>query len=191
MVKWMHLSAISLPLIILALLGSGACTSISASETPRQSSPGPTALQTQPPQPTYASTIIPTLTPSPIVINSTPWISATAPITTTSSELILSQDISKNPPPPSELLAVWNATGVQLSWDLPPAVRVPHIYSDEVQFYKIYRHTEGTQVTFLAQTAQLTYLDRSVAAGTKYYYTVSAIHAGGVESLRAVEVSAP
>jgi fibronectin type 3 domain-containing protein len=74
---------------------------------------------------------------------------------------------------------------------MPPAVRVPHHYQDGILYYKIYRHTEGPQVVFLAQTTQQTYLDRSVVWGTKYYYTVSAIHTGGIESLRAEEVSAP
>ncbi|MDR3574035.1 MAG: hypothetical protein P4L50_09245 [Anaerolineaceae bacterium] len=177
--------------ILLALLGISACASAGAPKTPEKTPTVSASPQIQMVQPTYASTIVPTLTPSLVVADVTPWITATAPLVTTPSELTLNQDLSIHPPPPSELVAVWKEAGVQLSWEMPAVVRVPHQYQSEILSYKIYRHTDGTQAVFLAQTAQQAYLDRNVVSGTKYYYTVSAMHAGGVESLRAGEVSAP
>jgi hypothetical protein len=187
----MHLRSIGVLGIMLALLGASACASRSAIKPTTTSLSGSGTPQSQTPQPTYASTIIATLTPGPASADTTPWISATAPIITASSQQTLDQSLDMNPPPPNELMAVWKSAGVELSWAMPATVGVPHSYQDEILYYKIYRHSEGTQGIFLAQTAQLTYLDRSAIVGTKYYYTVSALHAGGVESLQAKEVSAP
>lgn len=173
------------------LPGVTACTGVGTATTTARVLSGSASPQTQTPQPTYASTIIPTITPSLVEDGATPWVAATAPFINTPSERIINQNLSVNPPPPSEVMAVWDAQGVQLSWEMPPVVSVPHNYQNEILYYKIYRHTKETQIVFLAQTTQQTYLDRNVVVGITYYYTISAFHAGEVESLRAEEVSAP
>ncbi len=177
--------------IFLALLVTTACASAGTLKLVETTLPVSTLALVQTIQPTYASTIVPTLTPSLVVVDATPWITATAPLVTTPSELTLNQDLSNNPPPPSELMAVWKGPGVQLSWEMPAVVTVPHKYLDAITYYKIYRHTDRTQPVFLAQTEQQSYFDRNVTVGTTYYYSISAVHAGEVESIRAVEVSAP
>ena len=83
------------------------------------------------------------------------------------------------------------AEGVQLNWTPPPPVTVPHSYSDKVSYYKVYRRTDGSAFGFLAQTTQLLYLDRSAQAGTRFYYTVTAMLDDGNESLRPNEVAVP
>ena len=185
----MHLGSFCVLWIILAIVAASACTSQGVTETTAKGSARSANPQPQSHQSTYASTIIPSLIPGSA--DSTPWIDITAPVISNSSAQTLNQNLSMNPPPPNELMAVWKATGVQLSWETPATVPVPHTYQDEILYYKIYRHTQGSAVTFLAQTTQRTYLDRSVVAGETYYYSVSALHPGEIESLRAKEVSAP
>ena len=59
-------------------------------------------------------------------------------------ELSYQEDLGIHPPPPCNLKATKTANGIDLQWDLPPKVPVPHQYSDKVLFYKIYRRTETT-----------------------------------------------
>ena len=107
---------------------------------------------------------------------------------TSPPELTYEQDLSINPPPPTALKATIVAQGIQLSWESPPPVSVPHYYSDQVLYFKVYRRTEDTQFAYLAQTTEMVYIDQSALTGIKYYFTVTAMHENGIESSRAQEV---
>jgi hypothetical protein len=103
--------------------------------------------------------------------------------------LTYEEDLSINPPPPLALKATIVEKGIQLNWDLPPVVSVPHHYGDEVLYYKIFRRTETTQFVFLAKTTDLFYVDQSAEVDAKYTYTVTAMHENENESSRAQEVT--
>jgi hypothetical protein len=113
------------------------------------------------------------------------------PMTTSPGELTLNQSLATNPPPPGGLKANRTALGIQLNWEVPPAVTVPHHYSDTILYYKVYRHTVGGEPVFLERTILTTYLDSNAAAGTEYFYTVTAMHANQIESQRPDEVAVP
>jgi len=171
-----HSSSKSLVNLLILVLLLGACAA----------PPVNTPVQTQPPPPTLI----------PLPPSATPALAATtaeetAPVPTDNSGLSLEESLRINPPPPAELKAIRTAEGVQLNWNPPPLVTVPHSYSDTISYYKIYRRTDGSPFAYLAQTAQLLYLDRSAQAGTRYYYTVTAMLDDGNESLRPDEVAVP
>jgi fibronectin type 3 domain-containing protein len=105
------------------------------------------------------------------------------------SELTSEEDLSVHPPAPAALKAIVTEEGIEFSWEVPPPVNVPHGYSDKVLFYKVYRRTDATQFAFLAQSTETVYKDQDVIAGVKYYYTVTAMHENGIESIRPSEVS--
>ncbi|MBE3039819.1 MAG: hypothetical protein IMZ62_13535 [Chloroflexi bacterium] len=113
------------------------------------------------------------------------------PATSDNPGLSLEESLRINPPPPAGLKVIRTAEGVELSWNPPPTVTVPHSYSDTVSYYKVYRRTDGSQFAYLAQTTQLLYLDRSAQTGIKYYYTVTAMLDDSNESLRPNEVAVP
>jgi len=110
-------------------------------------------------------------------------------ISATPSELTYEEDLSIHPPAPAALKAIVTEEGIEFSWEVPPPVTVPHGYSDEVLFYKVYRRTDATPFAFLAQTTETVYKDQDAIAGVKYYYTVTAMHENEIESTRPSEVS--
>lgn len=82
------------------------------------------------------------------------------------------------PPPPT------TASSVALNWDAS---------TSQVTGYRVYRsETSGSSYNLLTGTAltALTYTDTSVAAGSTYYYVVTAIDSAGVESVYSNQVSA-
>jgi hypothetical protein len=106
----------------------------------------------------------------------------------TAPELTYAENLSNNPPPPCDLQALIVPNGIQLRWDLPPAVPVPHHYSDRVLYYIIYRRTESSGFVFLAKTSDFTFLDQSAVSGGGYFYTITAMHENEMESSRSPEV---
>jgi hypothetical protein len=92
------------------------------------------------------------------------------------------------PQPPTNLAVTNVASGqVTLGWS---ASRSPSVT------YNVYRSTTqggpyppGTQLTSLP-TGTLTYTDSAVASATAYYYVVTAVDAGNLESVTSNEVSA-
>ena len=87
------------------------------------------------------------------------------------------------------------AASVELVWNEPPAVTVPHTYSDRVVGYRIYRSEDDElELRPLATNTELGYVDRSVATGHTYQYAVASIRELNVEGTRsdpAVTVSVP
>jgi hypothetical protein len=92
------------------------------------------------------------------------------------------------PQPPTNLVVTNVASGqVALGWT---ASATPSV------IYNVYRSTTqggpyppGTQLTSLS-AGTLTYTDSTVASGTPYYYVVTAVDVGSLESVKSNEVSA-
>jgi hypothetical protein len=103
-------------------------------------------------------------------------------------ELTYEENLSINPPPPCDFQATIVDNGIQLRWDLPPAVPVPHHYSDRILFYKIYRRTESTGFVFLAKTSDFSFLDQGAGTAGEFIYTITAMHENEIESSRSPEV---
>jgi hypothetical protein len=102
----------------------------------------------------------------------------------TSSELTAEQDLAVNPPPPDEVVAETEDKQVVLTWLAPPAVTVPHRYSDRVVGYRIYRQgPEELEPSPVATVTQLRYTERPPAPGA-YRYLVSSIREGDLEGTR-------
>ena len=174
-------------LLALLIWMTGCTSSEQPGVTPVISTPAQAFTQT----PTFTQTL--TLTPT---------ISATIPVPVETStlaaaqttavnppELTFEMNLAINPPPPVGIKAVAVAGGIKLTWTNPPAVIVPHHYSDNILFYKIYRRTETIQFTVLAQTSENFYLDETVTKGIQYFYIVTAQHENGIESSRPDEIS--
>ena len=119
--------------------------------------------------------------------NSPETVSAPTPSTEPPGELTAEEDLANNPPPPTHVRVLRASNNaVVIAWDPPPAVTVPHHYSDHVVAYRVYRRT-GHDVDFrpLATTTQMTYTDQTVTANHTYEYIVSSIrehHAEGSRS---------
>jgi hypothetical protein len=99
------------------------------------------------------------------------------------------ENLRINPPAVRNLAVEASTGGVLLTWQAPPAVTVPHSYSDEILGYKIYRRSGEEKRALLAETQDLRYLDDNAEAGVEYFYTVTALHENNIESTRPDEVS--
>jgi hypothetical protein len=109
--------------------------------------------------------------------------------TINSPGLTYEENLAINPPPPDDLAAIVTSGGIKLTWNPPPPVLVTHYYSDNILYYKVYRRVEGASFVFLGQTEENSYLDKTAAEGTRYYYTVTAQHENGIESSRPNEIT--
>lgn len=128
-------------------------------------SPGP-SLSAGPSTPAGSPTTSPTPSPS-------------------GSELTAEQDLAVNPPAPRSVRISTTGPGrVELVWDVPPPVGVPHRYSDRVVGYRVYRQGPGqTAPTPVATTADLGFVDREVTTG-RWSYVVSSVREQGLEGTR-------
>ncbi len=78
------------------------------------------------------------------------------------------------PQAPGNLVATAiSATQVGLAWFAPVSGGLP------IQQYLIFRGTTPFNLTQVASTAATTYTDRSLAAGSTYYFAVEASDTGG------------
>jgi fibronectin type 3 domain-containing protein len=101
----------------------------------------------------------------------------------TGNGLTYEENLSINPPPPSNVrVSEVKAGAVHLVWDPPPPVEVPHSYSDRVVSYQIFRRQAG-ELEFrpLATTPDLEYTDTTVSSGQTYEYAVSSIREQNAE----------
>jgi hypothetical protein len=112
--------------------------------------------------------------------------SSTATSTTMPGELTPEEDLANNPPPPANVHVVdASVDSIELAWDRPPPVDVPHGYSDRVVAYRIYRRAGG-ELEFrpLADTPERRYVDSQVDPGQTYAYIISSIREMNVEGTR-------
>jgi N-acetylmuramoyl-L-alanine amidase len=84
------------------------------------------------------------------------------------------------PEPPVNLRVRHNGGGgVVAAWDAPPFSSHEGLYGDAATGYKVYRSTDGLGFDNGTAVTGTSYTDASVAAGTVYYYRVTATNAGG------------
>ena len=141
---------------------------------------GTTARDTQGPAVTAPSTSLATTT--------TPRSSTAS--TSVPEELTAEEQLRVNPPPPRQLSVVRTGQAVTVTWSPPPAVTVPHTYSDDVVEYRVYRSVDGGPEVLVGTTPTLTFTDAKPGDGTARY-AVSSVREHGVEGPRTDAVEAP
>ena len=85
--------------------------------------------------------------------------------------------------PPTNLTATANGTTIDLSWRNGGGV-VP------LRKYRVYRGLDSTNVTLIDSTASTYYSSTGLAAGTRYYFRVSAVDSTSFEGARGFAASA-
>jgi hypothetical protein len=82
-------------------------------------------------------------------------------------------------------VAAVSAAGVQLVWDEPPPVLIPHRYSDEVAYYLVFRKLAGAlDFVPLGRSSSRSYTDAAVQSGRTYEYVVSSVRVQDAEGSR-------
>ncbi|WP_457255413.1 hypothetical protein [Pedococcus sp. P5_B7] len=156
-----RLTAVSAIVLVVAV---GGCASTAPDDhQPGMSAPSTTATSTSP----SASRVAPTSVPP---------------------ELTAEEQLRVNPPPPQRVRAAREGATVRLSWSPPPAVTVPHTYSDTVVEYRIYRTVDGGAEVLVGTSATLAFTDAEPGAGTPRY-AVSSVREHGVEGPRSDAVA--
>jgi len=92
------------------------------------------------------------------------------------------------PPPPRTINGTCKVDHIELRWDVPETVRVPHGYSDVITGYKIYKGTSVDKMSYLATTADLNFKDFDISGSPQYAYEVTAVHQGSTESVPSQEI---
>jgi len=96
--------------------------------------------------------------------------------------------LKNNPPPPLNVQGSLKGNYIELRWDIPETVTVPHLYSDTITHYKIYRGNNTDDLSYLTSTTGLIFKDTSISGSPVYIYEVTAVHEGGVESAPSEEI---
>lgn len=112
----------------------------------------------------------------------TPAIPKPGPIVTGTTGLTYEEYLRTHPPPPLNVQGTLKGEYIELRWDVPKTVTVPHNYSDTITHYKIYRGTTTEDMSSLASISGLTFKDYNISGSTRYVYEITAVHDGGVES---------
>ncbi len=105
-----------------------------------------------------------------------------------SSGLTFEEERRIHPPPPRNLRGTFAGGRIELSWDAPERVTIPHNYNDSVRSYTIYRGTTPGNLARVASTPNLLFSDRSVYGDTRYVYEITAMHEGSLESVPSEEI---
>ena len=96
-------------------------------------------------------------------------------------------DLSAHPPSPPNVKAIVLGTTIQVTWEQPPAVQVPHSYSDTIVHYRVFRRLASTPDSIeIGTTDELSFVDSDPPIGLVFYH-VTAIHEGDAESGRSDE----
>ncbi|MDQ7064425.1 MAG: S8 family serine peptidase [candidate division KSB1 bacterium] len=93
--------------------------------------------------------------------------------------LRLQPDVQPLASPAGLRVAALGETRVRLQW-LPVSAAIG---------YRVYRGSQPDSLQFLAETAETALVDTTAVAGRRYYYAVSALTGGGVESRQSAVVS--
>lgn len=104
-------------------------------------------------------------------------------LSSTISVTTLSADVTPPSVPTNLSAKAASSSSINLSWS-------PSTDNVGVAGYKIYRGTLGSALSQIATTASTQYTDKNLAAGTLYYYAVSAYDVAGNTSARSGTVSA-
>jgi len=115
-------------------------------------------------------------------------------VATVPDELTAQEALRINPPPPQNVRVRVVERTVEVTWDNPPAVTVPHSYSDHVVSYRVFRRGPGeTDLMPIGVTSAHRHVDATARAGLVYEYAVNSIRENHVEGPRsdAVRVTMP
>jgi hypothetical protein len=105
-----------------------------------------------------------------------------SPSPSPTGELTADEDLAIHPPAPLNVRATVAGGDVELTWQPPPPVRIPHRYSDRVVSYRIYRRAPGeVELRPIGTSATLTYTDRKVQGTGEFGYAVTSIRERDVE----------
>jgi fibronectin type 3 domain-containing protein len=111
---------------------------------------------------------------------------STPPVSVGTQELTAEEALAINPPPPTDVhIDSVTRKSVELRWEPPRPVSVPHHYSDTVVAYRIYRRVDRA-IDFrpLALTEAEAYVDHAVRPGHTYAYVVSSVRESHLEGSR-------
>jgi fibronectin type 3 domain-containing protein len=89
---------------------------------------------------------------------------------------------SLSPPAPENLTVVFRIDHIELRWDAPVVASVPHTFSDIVSHYRIYKGTAENNLSYLTSTTGPAFNDFSVSANRRYFYQITAVQQGDLES---------
>ena len=103
-------------------------------------------------------------------------------------ELTYEEHLRTTPPQLENFRGSYKTDHVELQWDAPAPVTVPHDYGDTIILYKIYRGTTPEKVSSYASTKDLTFTDRNLSGSRVFAYEVTALFGGEVESTPTGEV---
>lgn len=115
-------------------------------------------------------------------------------VATVPDELTAQEALRINPPPPQIVRVKVVERAAEVTWDDPPAVTVPHSYSDNVVSYRVFRRGPGeTDLRPVGVTSAHRYVDTTARAGLAYEYAVNSVRENHVEGPRsdAVKVTMP
>lgn len=174
------------------LLVAGCAGGVPGAASPSSTAPSSTAPASSAPAQSESAAV-----PDPDPTTTDP---TTAPPATRSpgplDELTPDDDLAMNPPAPADVRAGAVAAGaVELMWDEPPPVSVPHTYSERVVEYRVYRGGPGDpEPTLIGSSTELGFTDDTAQSGQIYRYTVTSVrerHVEGSMSDPAVTVTVP
>ncbi len=119
---------------------------------------------------------------TPVPVSTTAVTSPSLSATPTPPELTLEEYLKTHPPAPQNLRAISGGVCINLSWDAPARVTVPHLYSDTVAYYRIYRGTTEKDLTFFTTAAGRSFRDCNSSESSEGMYQVTAVMTGETES---------
>lgn len=100
-------------------------------------------------------------------------------------ELTAEEALRNNPPPPRDVRAQVAQGAVVVTWGDPPAVAIPHSYSDRVVAYRVYRRGPGeTELKPIGSASSHRFVDSSARKGSSYEYAVTSVREHQVEGPR-------
>jgi fibronectin type 3 domain-containing protein len=118
----------------------------------------------------------------------TPAIPKPGPIVTGTTGLTYEEYLRTHPPPPLNVQGTLKGEYIELRWDVPKTVTVPHNYSDTITHYKIYRGISTEDMSYVTSTTSQIFKDYNISGSNQYVYEVTAVHDGGVESAPSQEI---
>ena len=127
--------------------------------------------------------------PTAVTVTISPTSSTSTPtITPTSTGITYKEQIKNHPPSPRNLTGEFKANYVELRWDTPEKVDIPHNYNDTIIHYNIYKGTREENIRYLISSTERTFLDSNISDSSQYIYEVTAVHEGDVESVPSEDV---
>lgn len=103
--------------------------------------------------------------------------------TTMPTGITYEEQIRNIPPSPRNLTGVFKDNYIELRWDIPEKVELPHNYKNTIIRYNIYKGTDEENIIYLTYVTERKFLDFNVSYSQQYIYEITAVHEGDVEGL--------